>query len=342
MPNRPISVVLATRHSAKELELTLASYAQAGTGFELVVVDDAAEDEIRLLCRRHTGQLEIKYLATPCVGRAAARNRGVRAADGDLILLADDGGLVSAETLASLGGTPVDDVAFLERRGLLTFFGPYLTGATTRRLANVLAHRPDLGTLVQTAPKTGELLQLVTAEDVRKDLGAVLKAFAAEDLLWERLAPAVAKFGPGLKGFSMPWIFGVSGYLCVDRIALLEVGLLDEAATDWDFDEPGLAYKLHQEGLRLRLADASVFHQFRYTRSWPSAGVAAIQRFADVDPVDAWLFARFLAHDPIVELDRIAGSRDGSAPTAENALKSVCKELMPAITHDLTIMWSRL
>jgi len=346
---RPLSIIIATFHSIKQLALTLESYAhQSGAGFEVIVVDDGADDKVRALCRRHTAagprQLDIKYVATHNIGRAAARNRGIRAADGDLILIADDGGLVEPGALKVLRTTLPSEVVFLERHGLLTFFGSFLTGATTRRLVNVLAHRPELGEVVSTAWKSlaGELMQLVSVEELREDLPEVLTNFAVEDLVWERLAPTVAKHGADLTGFSLPWIFGVSGYLCADRVAMLETGLADEAAREWDFEGPDLAYLLHEAGLTARVAPAKVFHQLRHSRCWPAAGVAALARLADLHPVDGWLYARFLAHESLADLAEIAAACDGSAPVAEKTLELVCRELAPGLARDLSIMWGRL
>lgn len=83
------SVILPTRSRLAYLEVALASIAPqvAHAAAELIVVDDAAEGEVRVLAERHGA----RYLshATPR-GLNAARNTGIEAAAADLLVFTDD------------------------------------------------------------------------------------------------------------------------------------------------------------------------------------------------------------------------------------------------------------
>jgi len=211
-------------------------------------------------------------------------------------------------------------------------------------MINVLAHHPELGEVVQAGWKSDDLVQIVTPTQVRENLAAVLHTFSVEDLVWERLAPTIGLHGDNISNFSLRWIFGISGYLCVDRVLLLETGLLAEEAREWDFEDPELAYRLHavkDRPLSFSISSARVFHQLRHSRFWPAAGVAAIARMATQHPIDGWLLWRFMAHEPLENLAKIDDCLDGSAPNAQILLDMACRELAPAIAHDLTIMWTR-
>jgi glycosyltransferase involved in cell wall biosynthesis len=89
-----ISVVIATKDRARYLERVFASLeAQiAAPSFELVVADngssDGTRDEVELASARV--HFPIRYVSEPQPNRAKARNRGIEAAEGYLVLFCDD------------------------------------------------------------------------------------------------------------------------------------------------------------------------------------------------------------------------------------------------------------
>ena len=109
----PISVIIPAYNAAAHIGEALASVAGQGGGFrlEVIVVDDGSTDATREQvaafalavgtglapapvagCRDGGGPLQVRLIAQANAGPAAARNRGIRAAAGDLIgfLDADD------------------------------------------------------------------------------------------------------------------------------------------------------------------------------------------------------------------------------------------------------------
>jgi glycosyltransferase involved in cell wall biosynthesis len=89
-----ISVVIATKDRASYLERALASFeTQIGApSFELVVVDNGSSDDTRAVAERASvrGRISVTYVFEPEPNRAKARNRGVQASSGFLILFCDD------------------------------------------------------------------------------------------------------------------------------------------------------------------------------------------------------------------------------------------------------------
>src|SRR5215813_11808532 len=85
------SLIVPTANKAAFLTRTLASLAgQDGSASERVVVDEGSEDETRDVARGLAGALDLRYLGRAHRGRAAARNAGVRACRGDLLIFCDD------------------------------------------------------------------------------------------------------------------------------------------------------------------------------------------------------------------------------------------------------------
>ncbi|MFE0530354.1 glycosyltransferase family 2 protein [Micromonospora sp. SD19] len=106
------SIVIPTRNKAASLGATLAGLQrQSDTDFHVVVVDDGAADDTLTVIAGAAGQgLNLRVVRLTGVGRAAARNAGARAADGDLLIFIDDDILVpphfvTAHIAAHLQGT---------------------------------------------------------------------------------------------------------------------------------------------------------------------------------------------------------------------------------------------
>ena len=104
-----ISVVVCTRDRAESLELTLASLRPAPPSitWELLVVDNASEDDTQERLRRiqSTFHCELRILFEPEAGLAKARNLALREARAEVLLFLDDDvtcepGLVEAHVAA--------------------------------------------------------------------------------------------------------------------------------------------------------------------------------------------------------------------------------------------------
>jgi glycosyltransferase involved in cell wall biosynthesis len=91
-----LSVVIPTRNKREPLARTLAALRRqtgAPEPWEIIVVDDASDDGTDSLLAELSRQPASRLLVVSCpenVGRAAARNRGVRAASGTWVLFLDD------------------------------------------------------------------------------------------------------------------------------------------------------------------------------------------------------------------------------------------------------------
>ena len=95
------SVVLPTHNKSRYLDLTLASYVKQVVGrYELVVVDDGSTDDTVQVVQRYADQLPLKFVQQGNAGRSAARNAGIRAATGDVIVFSDDDRIVPPSFVA--------------------------------------------------------------------------------------------------------------------------------------------------------------------------------------------------------------------------------------------------
>lgn len=85
-----VSIVLATHDDARWLDGAIASVRrQTQSDWELLVADDGSTDGTRDLVMRYASDGRVRYLPGPHLERAAARNRGLAAAQGELIAFLD-------------------------------------------------------------------------------------------------------------------------------------------------------------------------------------------------------------------------------------------------------------
>lgn len=88
-----ISVILASHNGARTLPLTLAAMTKVRwprDGVEFICVDNASTDETPDLFRDYADRLPLVFLQEPTKGKSYALNRGIEAANGDLLVFTDD------------------------------------------------------------------------------------------------------------------------------------------------------------------------------------------------------------------------------------------------------------
>ncbi len=88
-----ISVVIPTFNRAAMLSATLEGLANQRlpkNRYEVVVVDDGSEDTTPEVCRDFASRIELKYLRIDNSGTSAAKNTGILASRGKVLLFLDD------------------------------------------------------------------------------------------------------------------------------------------------------------------------------------------------------------------------------------------------------------
>jgi glycosyltransferase involved in cell wall biosynthesis len=102
-PNVDASVVIPTHNRARLLDRALASFVRQTadrSAFEVVVVDDGSTDDTKATWRAYADRLDTRYVRIEWAGLPAAKNAGIAAARGRLILFADDDDLADPELVA--------------------------------------------------------------------------------------------------------------------------------------------------------------------------------------------------------------------------------------------------
>ena len=102
-----LSVILATYKRTPLLSRTLESMAKLDSGrldWELVVADNANDEETRSLVDRFRDSLPVRYLVEEGKGKNLALNRAVKEARGELFVFTDDDVVAEAQANAEASG----------------------------------------------------------------------------------------------------------------------------------------------------------------------------------------------------------------------------------------------
>lgn len=103
-----ISIILCTRNRAPSLARTLAALGEvtlpAGATCETLIVDNASADHTRSVAEsaRLRNAIPLRYLSEPRGGQSCARNAGLAAATGDIIVFTDDDVIPATDWLGKL------------------------------------------------------------------------------------------------------------------------------------------------------------------------------------------------------------------------------------------------
>lgn len=96
-----ISLIVATHGRAAELDALFASLAEGqNAGFEVILVDQNADDRLAPVVARWDARLALRHLRSARPHANAARNLGLRHARGDLVAFPDDDCVLPPGTLA--------------------------------------------------------------------------------------------------------------------------------------------------------------------------------------------------------------------------------------------------
>ncbi len=191
-----ISLIVCTRNRADELAKTLAALARIQIppgGAELVIVDNASTDDTPQVIRQAgLANLPVRSIEQPLPGLSNARNLGLRAARGEIIIFTDDDVRPAGDWVMELA-RPLIDRRYHAVVGRVEFppelARPWMTNLYTEWLAGVDPCRHDRPELMG-ANMAFHRSVLEKVPEFDPELGAGALGFAEETLFSRQLEQA--------------------------------------------------------------------------------------------------------------------------------------------------------
>lgn len=214
-----VSVVVPTRDQASRLEATLHAFTRQDAppgGWEIVVVNDGSSDTTADVLRAAARHLPLRAVHTSGEGRAAARNTGVRTAEGEVVVFCDGDrapvpGYVRAHAHAHVDGgrrVVVGDVKEL-----------YLSGFEER---------------------LAEIKELLTVD------GEALRRRSRTPMFVKKVCDVYDTSGRTVS--PVRWLSFLSGNVSLRRDLYDRVGGFDESFSGWGLEHLELGYRLAAHG----------------------------------------------------------------------------------------------
>ncbi|MCA9704423.1 MAG: glycosyltransferase family 2 protein [Myxococcales bacterium] len=280
MSSVEISVVIPAYNSASLLELTLAGFAN-GTAdrdsYEIVVVNDGSSDRTDEVVASFADDLPLQYIRQyRNMGRAVARNLGIRRASGRVLMFCDADAIPHREFVRAHlehQRRGEDIVVIGHKRDLLTHW----TNTMPREWLIPLLRSGVPDVLRDKAERAvdGEELYFIEREDVAADW----RYFDA--CTTKREPQPFGTVGENLADVPVAWSAFVTRNVSVPRSLLDRCGVFDETFEGWGYEDTDLGYRLAQAGAVFVYAPEAINHHqlHRNPMDWVDAYAQAAQNY---------------------------------------------------------------
>ncbi|RXT13986.1 glycosyltransferase family 2 protein [Ammoniphilus sp. CFH 90114] len=246
-----ISVVLTTYNSKERLRYALESYRyQTYPNFEVVIVDDGSQDGTKQWFERKTWDFEVKYIFNnPNKGRAGARNAGIEAAGGDVILFSDSDMIVERDFIERHANyhrkSKYAVVCGSFWQSVYSYLYQDFKPHTFRLVKSLVQDRPKLRKRYSSAKEKLQFkryTRLLKEKEVSRMKNSPLLHFDTD--ISRYFAPY------GNHPYFFIWVFFVVMNVSVRKKHLRKIGGFDEKFVGYGCEDTDVGYRLWKERLK--------------------------------------------------------------------------------------------
>ena len=254
-------MIVPTFNRAAYLERSLASWChQDYRNYELIVIDDGGSDNTAAVVRGYEPVLPVRLQQISRSGRSGARNHGIRASNGELLLFCDDDRVVPPDFVREHVRCHGDSNT---RKAVLGWqFGAFVELRPNQEpppeVASWLAAEGSDDKMTSDT----EALELITAAQLRENPRLVEALKYPEPMFDQHALPLIATYGDRLRGCPLAWCCGTSGNLSLRKEFLEQIGLFDQTFQGWGFEDTELLYRVVHCGGSIHVTrSACNYHQ---------------------------------------------------------------------------------
>jgi glycosyltransferase involved in cell wall biosynthesis len=243
--NIKYSVVIPVYNRKEQLLLTLTAFEKQTYprgNFEVIVVNDGSTDHLEEFLKDYSCPFNLIYRNIDSrKGPAAARNLGVKEANGEYIIFCDPDFLVCPNFIeihdlyhgrykrSVVSGTPQ---CF---KGVYTHYYPQFKEWEKRRCYDVLSKS---GLWKDEYLQSHNLVEIITQQDIRENFSNLYQVMSSLDQFSEKMKTEYTKTDVA------PWILFITRCVSLKKKYILQLGGFDEnlpRGEDWE-----LGYRLHK------------------------------------------------------------------------------------------------
>lgn len=251
-----VSLIIPIHNQTPLFTLTLESLRRqtfAPHSWELVVVDDGSTEPVEAPVKAAKLPQTVKLVRLDSnKGRAAARNAGIEAAAGRMVIFLDSDmiagpNLVEEHWRRQRQADPATVVSgAMNWWRLYSHAFPQFSNHHKALLLQLARRQPRFRRRIPYGWATGgKPTQIVYPGDLKDGSFQVM---ALQVPGHEVYTEVIARHGSGLQGFQLPWISFITNNVSVERARLLDAGGFDEKFKAFGLEDWELGYRLYQRG----------------------------------------------------------------------------------------------
>ena len=255
------SIIVPTYNRIDELQLTLDSIANqvCKYSFEVIVADDGSSEDTKSVVNEYIGVLNIKYCFQEDKGfrAAAARNMGIKLAEGELCIFVDSGIILHPKSVEEFVSIYLEE----NNCAIVGYIYGFETSEMSQKRIEELRYVIETNSFDNAIPMLREKKFLDAREYIFQALGDELHQWPA------------------------PFIVFWSGNMAVPRKILLEIGMFDEYFNTWGGEDTELGLSLQKAGAKFILARNACAvhypHEINKSNLWNTNPEEALNRLIE-------------------------------------------------------------
>jgi glycosyltransferase involved in cell wall biosynthesis len=270
--SKTLSAIIPTYNKKDYLEITLTSFSIQDWDmeqFQVLVVNDGATDETFEWLEKNKSRFPYQLIAIhqENLGRSSARNSGIRAAEGDIILFVDDDRVCSPQLIR-------EHLRFHDSAN--TIVAGYRKSICNTEPKSAY----DAYLLQYLKTRAGDdadyQFKKLTASDITTTGEEVRHLAYGRDMIVDTL---MHLFGANLESSYIPWRSFVTSNVSVSRQVLLDCGLFDDRFTGWGMEDTELGYRLYKAGCHFKLSVDAVNYHLPHSRNQRAEMLSGTKNF---------------------------------------------------------------
>lgn len=255
------SVVIPSYNACERLYYNLLSLSMqscAMDSFEAIVIDNCSTDGTwNMLMKFNKLQNMKKLRLNENVGRSKARNIGINAATGDIIIFCDSDMICDKNFILqhiAAHSEPDSVVCGVNWEKIYTYYYKGFTGSLERNFNQNL----DKYSLKDTK-NIEDKFCLISEQEI---IDETYKAYSFTYSEYEYNYRAVAeRYGAELSGYNFPWSFFITNNCSASKEKIVKAGMFDEDYKGWGCEDLDLGYRLYKAGGKFKKLDIGSIHQ---------------------------------------------------------------------------------
>ncbi|OPJ56520.1 glycosyltransferase family 2 protein [Alkalithermobacter paradoxus] len=259
-----VSVIIPSFNACERLYLALEGYKNQSfdhNKFEVIIVDDGSSDNTLRMIEEISCNFKLKVIDCRInVGRSYARNEGIIASSGDILIFSDADMIPIRDFIKNhVESHNAKDMVVV---GPITYriFSYYYTRFDIEHKRTYNSMKYKYKNYSQISKYNDLAKQLIFEDEIYNN--RFLEYIYPMRYLSKWYEEILDIYGKDFRNFYFPWIFLCSGNFSVSKKNIIDIGMFDESFRGWGAEDWELGYRLYKKGLKyIYNPDALSIHQ---------------------------------------------------------------------------------